>query len=180
MPGQAEARGNALSQDPGAPGPSWGNSWDSSVFPPQQPGLPGLLWVVFLRLCLDFSHFTGCLQSPAWPPTPTGQGQSPRAGTRPGSTLQLDVGVPPPGEAGLLAFWELVYRLARAPENSVGGKGKFGRGWQRVREREARSTPPEMGRPWAWTQQGCQALSQAVPSVGLSLLWTQGGALARS
>lgn len=99
---------------------------------------------------------------------------------RPGGTPQLDAGVPPPGEAGLLAFWELVHRLARAPENSVGGKGKFGRCRQRVREREAGSTPPEMGRPWAWTQQGRQAPSQAVPSVGLSLLWTQGGALARS
>lgn len=179
MPGQAEARGNAPSQDPGAPGPSWGNSWDCSVFPPvarvSRAAVGGVFEAVLGFLALPWVPAAPHVATHSHLSRPELQGWR-----RPGSTPQLDAGVPPPGKAGLLAFWELVHRLARAPENYVGGKGKFGRCWQRVRDREAGSTPPEMGRPWAWTQQGRQAPSQAVPSVGLSLLWTQGGALARS
>ena len=88
------------------PGP-WGTKTLLGKFlglftlPSPVAGFPGLVWMVLLSLCLDFSHLPGCLQSPHCRPlTPVKF----RAGTgRVGITSLLDAGAPPPGGAGLLA-----------------------------------------------------------------------------
>lgn len=88
------------------PGP-WGTKTLLGKFlglftlPSPVAGFPGLVWMVLLSLCLDFSHFPGCLQSPHCRPlTPVKF----RAGTgQEGITSLLDAGTSPPGETALLA-----------------------------------------------------------------------------